>query len=328
MVNKNLVMSETINSAANESKIDPLLRQCHDFWFGLFQKAIEKRPFDTLCTLLRPGAAHSAGWDVLDEAETTFQDFNWMLDVAEKAKGNATARRFALYYYCFLVEMTAIHEMMVNLLRCLTDQQYLSFPFQDLHRRKKKNDPWNVVPPSMRRKIKEIVDLATKAGEIDLVSKLNYVFDDKLRNALVHSDYVLTADQLRRESGPAMAMPLTDVDQKLNYTFRFLSGLLKAANNMKYALRRAKKYHKWDQYEVLELLADEKGVYGFNVHFSNGNKSTFARTKDGVTQINMRTSKGVGFMIGMIDRLEPVWKIDGIPVTDWAELSTRRASET
>jgi hypothetical protein len=180
----------------------------------------------------------------------------------------------------------------------------------------------------MRRKIKEIVDLATKAGEIDLVSKLNYVFDDKLRNALVHSDYVLTADQLRRESGPAMAMPLTDVDQKLNYTFRFLSGLLKAANNMKYALRRAKKYHKWDQYEVLELLADEKGVYGFNVHFSNGNKSTYARTKDGVTQINMRTSKGVGFMIGMIDRLEPVWKIDGIPVTDWAELSTRRASET
>jgi len=30
----------------------------------------------------------------------------------------------------------------------------------------------------------------------------------------------------------------------------------------------ARKYHKWDNYEVLELLADENGVYGFNVHFS------------------------------------------------------------
>src|SRR4029453_4981264 len=141
---------------------------------------------------------------------------------------------------------------------------------------------------------------------MDLVSKLNYVFDDKLRNAIAHSDYVLTADQLRRESGPASAIPLTEVDRKLNYTFRFLSDVLKAANNMKYALRRAKKYHKWDNYEVLELLTNENGVYGFNFHFSNGKKSTFSRTKDGVTQINMRLGGGVGFMVGMIDRLEPV----------------------
>jgi hypothetical protein len=41
----------------------------------------------------------------------------------------------------------------------------------------------------------------------------------------------------------------------------------------------------------------------------------------------MRTSKGIGFMIGMIDRLEPIWKIDGVPVTDWEELSKRKASE-
>jgi hypothetical protein len=322
-----VIVSKETKHSSDETKIDPLLKQCHDFWFGLFQKAMDNSPFDTLCTLLRPGGAHTAGWDVLDEAGATFKDFNWMLDVAQKTKGKATARRFALYYYCFLVEMTAIHEMMMNLLRCVTDQHYLAFPFQHLYRRKKKNDPWDVVPPSMARKIKEIVELATKAGEMDLVSKLNYVFDDKLRNAIAHSDYVLTAKQLRRESGPASAIPLTEVDRKLNYTFRFLSGLLKAANNMRYALRRAKKYHKWDNYEVLELLADENGVFGFNVHFSNGNKSTFSRTKDGVTQINMRTSKGIGFMIGMIDRLEPIWKIDGVPVTDWEELSKRKASE-
>jgi len=312
-------VSKETKHSSDETQVDPLLKQCHDFWFGLFQKALNKSPFDTLCTLLRPGGAHTAGWDVLDEAETTFNDFNWMLEVAQKRKGTATARRFALYYYCFLVEMTAIHEMMINLFRCITDQHYLPFPFH--------HDPWNAVPPSMAMKTKEIVEFAAKAGEKDLVSKLNYVFDDKLRNTIAHSDYVLTADQLRRESGPASAISLTEVDRKLNYTFRFLSGLLKAANNMKYVMRRLKRYHKWDNYEVLELLADENGVYGFNVHFSNGNKSTFSRTKDGVTQINMRTSNGVGFMIGMIDRLEPTWKIDGVPVTDWDELSKIKALE-
>jgi hypothetical protein len=113
-------MSKPTEDSSDGTKVDPLLKQCHDFWFGLFSKAMDKSPFDTLCTLLRPGGAHTTGWDVLDEAQTTFNDFNWMLDFAQKTKGKATARRFALYYYCFLVEMTAIHEMMINLLRCIT----------------------------------------------------------------------------------------------------------------------------------------------------------------------------------------------------------------
>jgi hypothetical protein len=306
--------------------IDPVLKECHDLWFTLIEKALDHRPFDALCTLLRPRGVHDAGWDVLDESEATFEDFNWMLKMAHDAKGKATARRFALYYYCLLVEMNAVHEMMMNLLRCISDQQYLPFPFSHLNRPRNKRDRWNVIPPSMTRKVREIIQLATKVGEPDLASKLEYVFDDKLRNAVVHSDYVLTQNQLRTfGSGPASAFSLDDVDRKINFTFRFISGLLKAANNTKYVLSRGKKYHKWDNYEVLELLSDENGVYGFNVHFSNGNKSTFERTKQGVTQINMRLQDSVGFMIGMIDQLEPVWKVDGIPVTDWGELNRRSA---
>ena len=97
---------------------------------------------------------------------------------------------------------------------------------------------------------------------------------------------------------------------------------------MKYVLRGAPKYHKWQNYEVLELLADDNGVYGFHVHFSNGNKSTFMRTKNGVTQINMHVNNGVGFMVGMIDDLQPVWKIDGVPVDDWKSLRDVRASDS
>lgn len=319
-------MNKSSRGRDEERSNDPRLKECHDLWFSLFEKAFNISSFDTLCTLLRPGAIHGAGWDVLDEADTTFTDFNWMLDVAQKAKGKTTARRFALYYYCFLVEMTAIHETMINVLRCVTGQHYLAFPFQYLSRRRKRDN--RSIPPSMAQKINAVTDLATQAGEADLAAKINCVFDETLRNAVAHSDYILTADELRiREPGPGSSVPLKDVDQKVNYTFRFVSGLLAAASNMKYALRRAPKYQKWANYEVLELLADENGVYRFHVHFSNGNKSTFMRTKDGVTQINMRTSKGVGFMIGMIDRLEPIWKIDGVPVTDWDELSKRTALE-
>jgi hypothetical protein len=312
---------------ASETPIDPGVKEAHDLWFTLLDRAVNQRRFDALCTLLRPRAMHDAGWDVLDGAEATFADFNWMIETAQKLKGKAAARRFAVYYYCFVIEMTAVHEMMINILRCISDMHYLPFPFEHLHKRKSKGDRRDV-PPSMPQKLREIKALAGKIGETDLVAKLDYVYDEKLRNCIAHSDYVLFKDHLRTQgSGAASSIPLKDVDRKINYTFRFISGLLKAANSMKFVLSRGKRYHQWDHYEVLELLSDENGVCGFNVHFSNGNKSTFERTKKGVTQINMRTHDRVGFMVGMIDDLEPIWKVDGVPVTDWDELNRRAKTD-
>ena len=68
------------------------IKELHDFWFALIHKAFEKSPFETVCTLLRPRAIHDAGWDVLDESEATFADFDWMLAKAEKEKGLTPSR--------------------------------------------------------------------------------------------------------------------------------------------------------------------------------------------------------------------------------------------
>lgn len=299
-----------------------LIKDWQNFCKALFERALDRSPFDTLCTLLRPRGMNTAGWDVLDEAEKTFDDFNWMIATAHEAKGKATARRFAVYYYCFLIEMAAVQEMIINVLRCVSGRHYLPYPFLSLFRQRKKGGWWNTVPPSMSMKRREIVKLAREIGESALASSLEYIYDDTLRNAIAHSDYVLTTDEIRM-TGPNVVQ-LAGLDRKVNYTFRFVEEWLRAAGNMKLALSYARRFHKWDNYEVLELLSDESGVYGFHVHFSNGNKSTFMRTKEGVTQINMRLDEGgVGFMVGVLDDLEPIWKVDGIPVTDFDELNRR-----
>ena len=161
-----------------------------------------------------------------------------MLDIAQKAKGKNTARRFALYYYCFLVEMSAIHEIMINVLRCVNGQHYLAFPFQHLYQRRKKGS--RSIPPSMPQKIKAVTDAAMQAGEADLTANIKYVFDERLRNADAHSTYILTDDEFRiREPGPGSSVPLKDVDRKVNYSFRFLSGLLTAASNKVRSASRA-----------------------------------------------------------------------------------------
>lgn len=307
---------------------DEGIKECHDMWLRLFQKAHEASPFDMLCTLLRPRGMHDAGWDVLDESQGTFDDFNWMLDHAQKEKGAASARRFALHYYCFLIEMSPVHEVILNVLRVISGQRYLPFPFAHLNKKKRKGDPWGVVPPSMTVKIREVLTLAGVSGEKDLTEHIKYVFDDKIRNAIAHSDYTLTDSSFRtRDGGWAKAVPLAEIDQKIGFAFVFFSGLLKAFNNLKYALGSAPTFHKWDRYEVLELLKDKNGVYGFHVHFSNGSRSTFARTKEGVTQINMTLRDGVGFMVGDISKLEPVWKVNGVPVTDWNRLNASPEAE-
>lgn len=96
------------------------IKECHDFWFSLIQKALDKSSFDALCTLLRPRSMHDAGWDVLDESQATFDDFNWMLEKTHAERGIVCARRFALHYYCFLIEMNPIHEIIANILHsCL-----------------------------------------------------------------------------------------------------------------------------------------------------------------------------------------------------------------
>ncbi len=57
-------------------------------------------------------------------------------------------------------------------------------------------------------------------------------------------------------------------------------------------LERTKRFHKWPNYEVLELLVDpEAGLYGFHVHHSDGTKSTITRSPKGVGGQNLMFGK-------------------------------------
>src|SRR6516225_6496837 len=185
-----------------------------------------------------------------------------MLTKAEKEKGRSCAQRLALHYFCFIIEMSPIHEIIFNILRCISGQKYLPFPFGNLYRRKNKNDPWSVIPPSMPIKIRAITALADSLGEKELVKQIRFVFDEGIRNAIAHSGYTLTDSEFRAtEGGHPRVISLKDLDYRVGFCFEFVSGLLRAYDNAKYALGKAKTFHKWPNYEVLELLKNENGLY-------------------------------------------------------------------
>ena len=309
-------------SIFEEPRDRPKVIECANYLDSLFSRAFSKEPFGVLCTLLRLNGLQDQNWDPFEESMKMFGDYNWLREKAKKANSDTCANRIALLIYCHAIEMTAPHEMLSNLLRCLGGKSYVVKPFGHLTRvNKKQSFSW--VPPSAKMKFRELKSQANDAKEEQLANYIDNFFNDDIRNAVSHSDYIITPDAFRfTESGLPRQIPNEKLSETINNGFAFYDALLGCQRIWKKEFSHLKKYHKWPNYEVLEILSnDEIGVFGFNVHFSNGNKATFSRSKEGVdaTNINFEEDGSISFMIGSFDKLETKWKIDGKEVSDWSE---------
>ncbi len=292
----------------------------------LFWSAFRTKPFDAICTVLRVGGMSDADWDPLEESRRAFDDYNWMLQKAVEERSNECQRRIGLLMYCQAVEMTAPHEIIANLLRCLNDEPYQMSPFRNLGRHKKK-ELFSWIPPSATAKIREIRRIESECEQKELISFFDGFFDEKLRNAFSHSDYVLTDEYFRyTKAGLSQQITVAELDKIIAACFDFYGPFLALHRTWLRELAKLQKYHKWPNYEVLEFLStEEEGLYGFNIHFSNGSKATYTRRASGIEAINLRFEKGgtINFFCGLIDDLEPIWKIDGKPMSDWNSVNKK-----
>jgi hypothetical protein len=285
----------------------------------LFWKAFKINAFGSICSLLRVGGNYNSNWDPFEESKKAFDDFNWLLELSKNGKNNFCSLRISLLIYCQALEMTAAHEIIANLIRCLGKSYYVYDPFDELINRKKNT---NHIPPSAKAKFNLIKKLSKNCGETKLSDYINSFYNDKIRNAFSHSDYILTDTGFRyTEGGPAQEISLIAIEETLNNCFNFYSTFLSLHKIWLRKLAKLKKFHKWQNYEVLELLSNEEmGLYGFQIHFSNGSKSTYQRLPSGVDALNLffEDDGRLNYYVGFLDNLEPIWKIEGVPIKDWS----------
>lgn len=290
---------------------------------SLFSAAFSTSPFDALCTLLRVGGMADANWDPFEESRNAFDDYNWMFEKVLAERGETSARRIGLLMYCQAIEMTAPHEIIANLLRCMAKKNYTTDPFSDLGR-SKKGKLFSWVPPSAKQKFQRIGELATGVGQAELAAVIDKFFDERARNAFSHSAYILTDKYFRFTEGRLdQQIEVELLDRLINECFSFYGAFLYLHKEWLDALGRGKRFHKWPNYEVLEVLSsEEEGLYGFHVHFSNGSRATYTRRKLGIEAINLtfENDGGINFMVGLLDELQSIWKINGQAVEDWAAL--------
>lgn len=281
---------------------------------GLWREALSLSAFDTVCALLRVSGLQDAGWDPFEESQAAFEDFNWHLQAEDDALSSKSQWRIGLLMYCQAVEMSAVHSTLANILRILLGQPYHLNPLGSLGRPDKKR-MFKFYPPSATVKWRKLRDMATEAERNDLVRMINAVYDDAVRNAFAHSDYILTDTHFRwTEGGLPSQIPLEQINNLVANAFIFFGIFMDIRDRWLSLVGQMPRYHKWPQYEVLELLKDEnQKLNGFRVHFSNGNSARFSRTSEGVdcTNVIIQGDGTINFMVGLLDALERKWKIEG-----------------
>ncbi len=280
---------------------------------NIFKKAFESDSIHFIYTILRVGGMSDSNWDPFEESRNFFEDYNWMLEKLVEKDENVSISRLALLAYCQGIEMSAIHEILTNLLRCISGETYHIQPLDHLGRRKKK-DIFYFVPPSAKTKYNHIKKIATELALNELAITIDEIYSDDIRNSFSHSDYVITEEYFRYSKNKTrQQMPINELHGYINSCIDFVSTFMYLHRKWLHELSAVPKYHKWSNYEVFEIICENKSVCGFSVHFSNGSKATYKRTKEGTeaTNITFDQDGSVNFFVGRTDKLEKEWKVDG-----------------
>jgi hypothetical protein len=291
-------------------------QECADCFEALWAGAFERRSFDVLCTLLRVSGLEDAGWDPFEESEQAFNDYNWHLKAESEELSDKSQWRVGLLMYCQACEMSAVHSTLGNLLRIHLNQPYHLNPLGSLGRADKKR-LFKWYPPSAKVKWKKLRDMAVEAEKNDLVRLIDHVYNDTVRNAFSHSDYIIGEEYFRwTEGGLPGQLPLRQLSNLIANSFSFFGRFMAARERWRGLAAEMPRYHRWPNHEVLELLKADGKLEGFRVHFSNGSSARFHRTAAGVDLMNVTIEPDgtINFMVGLLNALGPRYIVDGAEV--------------
>lgn len=282
-------------------------------------------------SLLRVVGMEDKGWDPYLESRGILEDFNAILQSEHSDEmfpdKNYTQWRMGLLMYSHIVEMDAPYEVITNLLRYHLGKGYSPNPFyMFLNNKQRKQFKRSGLYP--HQKIKIIKMLSKEAG-LPIGDIFDEFYDGALRNAISHSDYILTDKQFRVRNGTgafgAFSIPLEDLNIKITKAKTFIStffSLDHAAREIWGSKKQQAIPYDPDYKGLMEILVDDIGLMcGFKVHWPNNSESVYRRTKEGVDMVNSMLdieNSRVEFMVGMYARkhgtFSPLVEHDGEPV--------------
>lgn len=196
-----------------------------------------------------------------------------------KQSGNATGIRLSLLLYCHVVEAKYVYEVIANFLRVANGEGYTTDPIQHLYKvpklPAKNGGPLQAIPPSAKRVIGELQKLARVARQPDIAAILGEMFDENVRNAFSHSDYIIKGHEFqspncwfRKGQIWSQVMHLQDLVDLINRGLAFFQAFVFTVNQHRLAYKGPKQLSapvgQAGESGLVELIAnDTQGLHGF-----------------------------------------------------------------
>jgi hypothetical protein len=278
---------------------------------GLWRDAFSVNSLDSIFALLRVTGMQSQNWEAITETEAAFQDYNWHLRAKSKKLSEKSSWRIGLLMYCHACEMSSVHNTLKNLLAIGNGEPFRTDPFKV---RLKKDKLFKGTPPSATLKWRELAELAEKCGNTNLYRLVEAVYNDSVRNAFSHSDYIITADEFRWTEAFSGSISLVEVGNLISNSFVFFPTMLSVQKSWLNELSKKPRYFPMSNYEVLELLKLDGMVNGLKIHFSTGEFAKFQRTDAGVTLINFlsQSDGSLQLIMGNLADQKNCYVVDGV----------------
>jgi hypothetical protein len=279
------------------------------------------RMFEWVCTLVRAAGLKDTGWDSYNESVALLDDLKHLREVVlptdKFPSPRHTRARLVLISYCHLIEMNFPYELLANLLRLRLGLKYSMDPLSHLNRviNKKSVKTVQIILASPEKKIKEIEDLSAKAGLPEVGFALRSIYNQTIRNAVDHSDYVIHDESMRLLSGNFLSRksgvhtPLITFEELAEITngaFAFHSALLalwKRSRNTFTDFRE--RFLPYDpRYKgILEFTFEGDTLTGFRTYWPNGTVGVCCRALSGQSHaenIVFSPDGSIDFMVGIL----------------------------
>jgi len=244
---------------------------------GLFESAKEGSPIEYIYSLLR---VHGIGIGIPDP----------LIDLqGAHLKSGLSEEEVADKMDSLVADIDPVLSILCNLATCSRGGHYNMEPFNDL----RTGSFPNFTEPSAAQIISRTVDLLRESNHAAIA--------DRIDEALPVQQTAEGWMELR--SG-------TDPVNKYCIARGFVLEFIEVYFEQRLEFKGVYPFYKLPGFEVMELRTDDDvGLYGFVVHFSNGNRATYQRLQSTSECTNVMLGHLLNFNVGDLSELRDEWRV-------------------
>jgi hypothetical protein len=220
-----------------------------------YRRAQNQSEFELVSLLIRMHGMEDPGWDPFESTQTTVRLVRRAIGRVDSFEAERTLQ---LWLYGHIVEASEPYEILMNLSRIIAGERYCAYCFPTRNGRP---------PLSPGEKIRAIEASVARVELSDVVLPVREIWDRDFRNALFHSDYSLSGNEVRIRN-PLRVLSHETVMGYINRALAFFNALVNVDSIYRASFDKPRlipvhpEFAKWPQERAWVIVRQDYGAIG------------------------------------------------------------------